>query len=198
MQSIINEHVENVKTNNSSASLIFLVNQYEKMFYKLFNKTFSYCSDQRRQDFSGDIAVIVYEACLRFDVSKKSRFGTFLFNGIRFHIYNLRKKYFSSKHEEALSLSQETHMSVVESLMSACERSDNSLDKIEEVKNALRLLPKSYRNVMTLLYFPKDGCKPTFQELGDVFGISKQRIEQIHSKSIQFLKKTVKKRLTLV
>ncbi len=66
-----------------------------------------------------------------------------------------------------------------------------------QIQNMLRILPPKQSYVITLRYGLNDGKNMTYQQIGDLCGISRERARQIETKAIKLLKKRAMAQSTL-
>ncbi|MDE0040819.1 MAG: RNA polymerase sigma factor RpoD/SigA [Candidatus Poribacteria bacterium] len=82
--------------------------------------------------------------------------------------------------------------STVEDTLS-CERISNPLSElvrnelIEEVRKALAELPSREKQIAKLRYGLEDGCEYSLQEIGCMFGLSRERIRQLEARALACL-----------
>ena len=58
----------------------------------------------------------------------------------------------------------------------------------EEIDRVLGLLSHRERSVLQLRFGLEDGCPRTLEEVGQVFGVTRERIRQIEAKTLAKLK----------
>lgn len=58
-----------------------------------------------------------------------------------------------------------------------------------QIQNLLHTLSPKQRDVITLRYGLKDGKILTYEQIGNLFGISRERVRQINNKAMKLLKK---------
>ncbi len=67
-----------------------------------------------------------------------------------------------------------------------------------QIQNLLYTLSPKQRDVITLRYGLKDGKTMTYQQIGDICGISRERVRQIQNRAMKLLKERAIKQLSLV
>ncbi|MGK7936910.1 MAG: sigma-70 family RNA polymerase sigma factor [Xenococcaceae cyanobacterium] len=67
-----------------------------------------------------------------------------------------------------------------------------------QIQNLLYTLSPKQRDIITLRYGLKDGKTMTYQQIGDICGISRERVRQIQNRAMKLLKARVTKHSSLV
>lgn len=185
-----NQLIKKVKRARCSASLEALHLRHGGLVNSMINKYASassnaQCSGVTGEDFRDDALSIVYQAALKFDENKKSKFSTWLGNSTRFHCLNTIKK--QKKYVDGASYLQE----YADKASNEAEiESKRMLGEAEYVMNLLNAFhDPRVRRIFKMRYFTNDKKNLSFAEIAKKLNMSTQGIIDIHDETREFIRR---------
>ena len=180
--------VKKVKESSCSSSLTELSNRHGGLVDSIVKKYAAAsanagCSGLSLTDFREDKLLIVYNAALQFNPSKKSKFSTWLGNATRFHCLNTYKK--SRKYVDGTS-----YLSEYAETANGDEIALNKLmGDAAYVMNLLHGFKDSrVSTIFRMRYFSNDLKNTSFAHIAKHLKMSTQGIIDIHNEAVEFIK----------
>lgn len=138
-------------------------------------------------DLIKDTPLLVWQAALKFDDTRKCEYGSFLCNYARFHALNLTK-----------AAKKQYHISAVEpeKLEALADKPIHDFRRISEKKTELldyiMFLAEEHSNpnikmIMSLRYYG-DNKERRFKNIGKLLGLTGQATKNLHQQFIEFVK----------
>lgn len=173
------ELIEMIKTKNCSDALIELSDRHGGIVFDISKKYLKNGSFSQ-EDLNSNKLWIVYISSMSFDVSKKTKFSTWLANQTRYFCLNainkLNKNHFTPEHE----LEYLNHIN----------HSDNNSSALENLKDLLELHnDENVKKAIYYRYFYDSQKILNYSEVGDILNVTPQTVLNWHNKFIRFAKK---------
>ena len=132
----------------------------------------------------GKIAILT--AINDFDLSR----GVNFFTVAGWHLSNRFRKYIRTVKNKEIQFEN-----VEQFIKDTFQSPSDSYERVEEefiIKRALRNLPEMDRYILVMRYGIFDSKERTLQQIGDMFSVSKQYVEQAEKRAIERLKRNIK------
>ena len=178
--------INKVKKIGDQDSVMELINRHSGIYIEMVNK---YLPDSlegiNKNDVLEDKNFCIYDAAIKFDENKNTKFSTYVGNLARWkclNIYNKNIKFPQS------SISEIYDQSV------SCDPELKNIENQEELKNIFKIINNSgderVKNIFKMRY--KDGKKLTpWKKIAKKLGLSIQGCINIHNKQLQEIKRCV-------
>ena len=185
-----NQLIKKVKRARCSESLETLYSRHGGLVNSMISKyanasSNAQCSGVTGADFRDDSLSIVYQAALKFDENKKSKFSTWLGNSTRFHCLNTIKK--QKKYVDGTSYLQEY------ADKASNESEIESKKIIGEAEYVMNLLESFHdprvKRIFKMRYFANDKKNVSFAEIAKKLKMSTQGIIDIHDEAREFIRR---------
>lgn len=158
-----------------------------KLSYLIYAKIKTYKKKHYYKDLFQEGKIALLRAIKDFDVNKGSNFFTiaswYLSNQIRDFLKGINKEVACENVEQFLN-NQISPQEYYE-----------KFEREKLIKNAILSLPKMERYVLVMRYGFFDSREYTLKEIGEMFSVSKQYVEQVEKKAISKLQKKIDKEL---
>lgn len=177
---------------NEEEALKALNSQYKNLVINMLDilkyKTGNRIQPQHKVDMLADIDLIIYRTALRFDFSKKVKFITYLYNGIRFHFYNNYREITGQRFEDDV----DNLYSHIKKIHSDIKSPDENFD-ISNLWNTLpKLLPdETERKFIEYRYL--NGY--SFPEISEKLNIKQKRLYTLNSIILSKLRLALKEKV---
>lgn len=179
--------IEKIKESNDNESLKTLIKKHEPMCFSIYKKYSNLinASGSSVEELSSDRGYVVYKSAISFDLNKKSKFSTWLYNQIRYQCLN-----FINENKDSVAMESEKINFLIESNNKQFGKTTS-----EDIKNIneyiFRILDSSgdsrISKIYRLRYF--SGKKLTaWSKIANALNISTQTAINLHKKGVALLK----------
>ena len=178
--------VEKIKLNNDEESLKYLIKKHDPMCFSLYKKysnliNASGCSIE---DLSASKDYLVYKSALSYDVTKKSKFSTWLYNQIRYQCLNT-----INQNKNLIPMESDKINFLLE--LNQSKNRDNSTE-IKNMNEYLFTILESFADerilkIYKMRYFSGKKITP-WSKIAKNLNISTQTAINLHKKGLKLLK----------